>query len=81
MKQAFCIFSNGQKILTELGPAEFHYGVERGPTGKWGFHLIWRRETQFSNLIFLRIINFILGPPWFTNTASFVDKNEHIESA
>jgi len=71
MKEVLCIFSDNCQIVAELRPAKFSWRVER-----WGFHLIWRRETQFASLIFVRSINFTLGSPWFTRNACFVDASE-----
>lgn len=69
---------NGRIFELELQPVVFEVWKERNTLGRHCLILAWRRETQFANIIQLRMIVFHLGPPWFHHSCSILDREEPI---
>lgn len=70
---------NGHQYELDLEPTEFEIWPDRNTWGRPCLVLVWRRETQFPNIVFLRMLIFHLSPPWITYNTAVTDRNEPVE--
>lgn len=70
---------NGHHYILELASAQFEWEYTRGTRGERVLFFSWRRETQFKNIIYLRLITLRLCRPFFTHQVAVLDRNEPFE--
>ena len=77
MERCYAIIK-GRRYEFDLYPPVFEFYWEINTRGWRSLVLAWRRETQFTNIIRLRMIVFHLGPPWFRHTCCIVNLDDPI---
>lgn len=60
----------------EFGPPAFDWTFDRGLKGEKVLILSWVRESQFRNIIFLRLITLRLRWPFFTHVAAVTNRDD-----
>jgi len=78
MSQCACEIK-GRRYILDLEPVEFEIWPEKNTRGRPCLCFVWRRKTQFRNIIQLRLLTFHLGPPWVTHALAITDLDEPVE--
>jgi hypothetical protein len=62
---------NGRVIRMELGPPTFRFAIEDGRLG-----LFWVRNTQFDNILHMRIVTLSWKWPFVRSVVAFTDPDD-----
>lgn len=66
----------GEKYQFELGYPLLNIYFEKNVRGRCAMVIHIVRMTQFPNIVWLRLITFHLGYPWFRRIAVLTDVND-----